>query len=119
MTTESLQALIEALNTVLDRERTALLDGQLEHLEPLLAEKEHLIGRLNASGSVGESGLGQINAKVTRNQELLRSAMDGIRAVSDRMAELRSVRSGLETYDRKGRKSRVGKVGHPSFERRA
>ena len=119
MTHDSAQDMIDELDTLLDQERGALVRGDLEQLGRLVAHKENLIGKINMLDALERSRLAHVHDKVARNQALLNSAMEGIRAVASRMAELRRVRHGLETYDRAGRKKRFGTQTHTSMEKRA
>jgi len=119
MTHQSAQDLINELDTLLDRERQALIDGDLELLGRMLTQKQDLIEKINALDTLERERLVHVHDKVTRNQELLNSAMEGIRAVASRMADLRRVRQGLETYDQSGRKTRVETQNSPSVEKRA
>ena len=119
MTDNPSQDLIDDLDRLLDRERGALIEGELELLGQLMLEKESLIERINAIDSMAQASLAGVHDKVTRNQVLLNSAMEGIRAVASRMADLRRVRRGLETYDRSGRKTRFGTERRSSVEKRA
>lgn len=119
MTQQSAQDLIDELDTLLDRERQALVDGDLDLLGRMLAQKQDLIDNINALEPLGQDRLTGVHTKVTRNQELLNSAMEGIRAVANRMADLRRVRQGLETYDQDGRKTRFETQNRPSVEKRA
>lgn len=121
------QTLFDALDALLDRERAALTGGALDQLTALMEEKDAIMDRLGAlggetggeTGAAGGDRLAPLRDKVRRNQELLDSALSGIRAVADRMAELRRVRDGLETYDRAGRKTRVGIRADQRLEKRA
>ncbi|MCB1310476.1 MAG: flagellar biosynthesis protein FlgN [Sedimentitalea sp.] len=119
MAHEASLSLIRELDELLDRERRALVEGDLELLGRLLVHKEGLIGRINGCDSLERSSLQGVHDKVSRNQALLNSAMEGIRAVADRMATLRRVRRSLETYDRSGRKTRFGTETRSSVEKRA
>ncbi len=119
MTQQSAQNLIDELDTLLDRERRALIDGDLELLGRMLNQKQDLIENINAIDTLERERLVQVHGKVTRNQALLDSAMEGIRAVASRMADLRHVRRGLETYDQSGRKTRVEIQDRSSVEKRA
>ncbi len=113
------QDLIDELDTLLDRERQALIDGDLELLGRMLTHKQGLIENINAMDALERERLTDIHNKVTRNQALLNSAMEGIRAVANRMADLRRVRQGLETYDQSGRKTRFETQNLSSVEKRA
>ncbi|APE44979.1 hypothetical protein BOO69_17370 [Sulfitobacter alexandrii] len=110
---------IEALDHLLDEEREALLTGNLGRLADLLDPKEALIEEINAIPPGNAGRLRHLDVKVRRNQHLLDGALDGIRSVAARMAELRQVRDGLETYGADGRKRTIEIQDGPSVERRA
>ncbi len=119
MTQKTPQQMIDALDEILDQEREALLKGDLAALEPMVAEKDALIAGLNALGQLEEDTISNVQGKVVRNQALLTSAMEGIKAVASRMSELRKVRKGLDVYDRSGTKSSYSTQGAKSLEKRA
>lgn len=119
MTLETPQDYIDELDTVLEEERTALLSGDLSALEPIIARKEEAIQRLNELDALEQAEFTEVQSKVTRNQALLDSAMQGIRSVAARMAEIRRVRKGLDVYDKAGRKTRYGTNNRLTLEKRA
>ncbi|MGR3761358.1 flagellar biosynthesis protein FlgN [Roseobacteraceae bacterium NS-SX3] len=119
MTEQTPQQLIDELDSILNRERAALMEGQLDKLGELLERKEAVIGALNSATDLERGALAHVQDKVARNQQLLDSAMDGIRAVAARMADLRRVRRGLDIYDKAGRKTSYGTRGSLSLEKRA
>ncbi|MCB1340510.1 MAG: flagellar biosynthesis protein FlgN [Pseudooceanicola sp.] len=119
MGTDAAQAVIDELDQLLDQERKAVLAGDLETIARILALKETLIDRVNAIPPQGPRDLRGLTEKLSRNQALLTAAMEGIRAVADRMADLRRVRQTLETYDRTGRRNRQQTPTHGTIERRA
>lgn len=119
MSKPTAQQLIDDLDQILDRERTALMEGDLGKLEDLYAKKEKIIGKLNADPDLEQGTLAQVQTKVARNQDLLESAMDGIRAVAARMAELRRIRKGLDVYDQAGRRTRYGTRNLGKLEKKA
>lgn len=119
MTHQTAQDLIDKLDALLDRERQALVEGDLELLGRMLLQKQELIESINTMGAVEQGHLALVHDKATRNQELLNSAMEGIRAVANRIADLRRVRQGLETYDQTGRKTRFETQRTTSVEKRA
>ena len=108
-----------ALGRLLDAEREVLLSGDLEGLAALLTPKEELIDALNAQADPDAALIVEIGSKLRRNQLLLDGALEGIRAVSSRLAELRAVKATLETYGADGKKHDI--LAHPesSVERRA
>ncbi|KPD14302.1 flagellar export chaperone FlgN [Phaeobacter sp. 11ANDIMAR09] len=119
ITHQNPQNLIDELDEILDQERSALVRGELDKIEELLARKETIIARLNTIDSLEREALAQVQTKVSRNQELLNSAMEGIRSVATRMAELRRVKKGLDVYDRAGRKARYGTTMGQRLEKRS
>lgn len=117
--THNLQLLFDELDSVLDKERFALLAGDLEALKRQFAVKEALIDQINRFESTEQDQLRALQSKVGRNQDLLTSAMEGVRTVADRMSELRRVRDGLSTYDSLGRKTRYQSSQQSTVEKRA
>ena len=119
MSHDDAQNLIDRLDDLLEQERAALLDGNLEALGALLENKERLIDALNALTETERPEMGAVEAKVLRNQALLDGALQGIRHVAARMAALRRVRRSLETYDASGTRSTIEGEADHSVERRA
>ncbi|MDU8929621.1 flagellar biosynthesis protein FlgN [Alisedimentitalea sp. MJ-SS2] len=119
MRSEFSQLTIEAPDKLLDRERQALLEGDLEHLVTQLEEKEALIERLNECEDAGGEPLNALQVKVLRNQALLDSALQGIRSVASRMSALHRIRRSLDTYDESGRKTTIESLAEPKVEKRA
>jgi hypothetical protein len=119
MTNDTPQSLIDRLDTILEDERRALLEGDLEAIGTLLARKEPLIDALNAEGPVVRAGIVALEEKVRRNQALLDGALEGIRNVAGRMAAFRKIRRTLETYDKTGRKSSISDTIEHQLEKRA
>ncbi|MEX0319854.1 MAG: flagellar biosynthesis protein FlgN [Ruegeria sp.] len=119
MTHDSSKDLITALEELLDLERSALIDGELDRLGNMMPEKEKLIEAINEQDDIEGRSLTRVHEKITRNQALLNSAMEGIRAVANRMAELRRVSQGLETYDSAGQKQRYPVRMQAKLEKRA
>ncbi|MFV0512262.1 MAG: flagellar biosynthesis protein FlgN [Jhaorihella sp.] len=111
--------MIATLDDLLDRERQALVAGELDELADLMAEKEALIGEIGVPDPRAQAGLNRLRDKVHRNHALLNSALEGIRAVAGRLADLRQVRRGLETYDRSGRKTVFDTRARQHVEKRA
>lgn len=119
MDDDATRATLTALDALLEAEREALLQGDLEALADLLPEKEAHIAALNASEQRQLSELKQLDVKVRRNQLLLNGALEGIREVAQRMAELRKVRGSLETYDSTGEKRSFQINRRGALEKRA
>ena len=119
MTPENLQTTIDAMDDLLDDERRALLEGNLDEISRLHDRKEQLIDVLNKLDADENASLVSLNAKLERNQALLNTALGGIRSVARRLAAIRRVRQSLDTYDSKGRKKSVEMGVDRSFEKRA
>jgi len=117
MQTDDTQAIIGALDDLLEKERTALIGGDLDVISRSLPEKERLIDALNTSGQ--REGLIGLQGKLMRNHALLDSAMDGIRSVANRLGALRRVRNSLDTYDESGRRTTIEGFREKQVEKRA
>lgn len=116
---EMASVILQNLDELLDRERAALLEGDLEGISRSLREKERLIDALNGLQLTPEVELSTIKRKVQRNQMLLDGALDGIRVVAERLSSLRSVRDTLETYDQTGQKTVLERLRNGRVEKRA
>lgn len=110
---------VDMLDDILDAERAALLEGDVDKIGRLLERKETLIETLNGYEADDRAELEALNAKVARNQDLLNSALDGIRTVARRLATMRRIRNSLDTYDSKGRKTTIMTTSENSIEKRA
>ncbi|WP_370399797.1 flagellar biosynthesis protein FlgN [Sulfitobacter sp. JB4-11] len=110
---------VVALNTLLDAEREALLQGDLESLADMLPTKEALIEDMNEAPPADIAAVQALGGKVRRNQLLLDGALEGIRAAVKRMAEMREIRAGLETYGADGQKRQIATDATNSVEKRA
>ena len=112
-------ALLADLDDILERERAALLTGDLEALSRVLREKERVIDTLNRGLPSDLGSLGALKTKANRNQALLDREVEGIRVVADRVSALRRVRETLETYDQSGRKTTLESLHKGRVEKRA
>ncbi|MDX5414290.1 MAG: hypothetical protein LPK02_14740 [Rhodobacterales bacterium] len=111
--------ILSNLDELLDRERSALLEGDLDGISRSLREKERLIDMLNALPPSAELRLTSIRHKVQRNQVLLDGALEGIRSVAERLSALRRIRDTLETYDQTGQKTVLDGLRPGRVEKRA
>lgn len=119
MSDEAARMNFNALDDLLEAERDALLKGNLEKLTAMLPQKEALIDALNTGAHTDLSTLQSLDKKVQRNQLLLDGAMEGIRNVALRLAELRSLRGSLETYGSDGKKRNIDVDIEHTVEKRA
>jgi len=104
MANNSTQNLFDELDDLLERERIALLKGDLEKIAALLSAKENLMDKVSALDSAKVAPLKGLQDKIARNQLLLDGALQGIRRASMRLATIRHIRRNLETYGEDGRK---------------
>lgn len=112
------QDVLDALDALLEMEREALLAARLDSLAALVAEKERLMDRLAALDAAAGDLTG-LRGKAERNQQLMDSAMRGIRSVASRLGTLRRLRRTLETYDRAGQRKIIATPGGGQVEKRA
>ena len=119
MTNHRSDELFDALDDLLESERAALLSGDLDKVGRLLETKESLIEELSRIEAFEAQALQELQGKMKRNQDLLDSALEGIRAVAGRLAALRRVRTTLDTYDAKGARKSIDVDKEGSLEKRA
>ena len=119
MTIQRTNELFGALADLLDEEREALLTGDLERVGRMFESKETLIEELSRIEEFEAEALTGLQSKMRRNQDLLDSALEGIRAVAGRLAEMRRVRTTLDTYDSKGSKKSIEIAKDGTVEKRA
>ncbi|MHA6347674.1 flagellar protein FlgN [Roseivivax sp. CAU 1761] len=110
---------IAALGALLDRERDALLDGDFDTIERLAAERERLVAALAAAPPAEAGALAPLQARLRRNRDLFEQALAGLRSVGDRLAALRRLREGAETYDDGGARQTLAAPRRQRLERRA
>jgi len=119
MTRSSASGLTQEIDTLLEQERNALIEGRLDDLVALIARKEELAHAL-ADAPLGESdALERLQRKAARNQAMLDSALRGIKSVSTRLSTIRKVRENLESYDHQGRRVTIDTQLSGSLEKRA
>lgn len=119
MTDDADHQIIHRLDRLLETERAALLQGDLEQISTLVATKEALIDDLNRLSDPASGDLAALQVKVLRNQALLDGALRGIRNVAARLVAFRRVRLALETYDREGHKQTITGEIERRVEKRA
>jgi len=118
MTNEPARTLVDELEDVLEREREALLTGQMEALVRLAPLKERLLVRMDLLKRADRVLLGRLQKKIDRNQILVLGTLEGLRSVSERMKALNRVRSGLAIYDHAGHRRSFVNTSAASVERR-
>jgi len=119
MSLPQFQKTFRSLNKLLENERHALMSGNLDQIEPLLSQKEKLLGQINETEAAPSAQVTTLQNKMARNQLLLESAMGGIRSIAERVEILRRARKSLQTYDAHGQKKDVALTEARSVEKRA
>lgn len=119
MSDTSAQALIDELDRLLDFEREAVLNGNLQEMQDLVRRKESLIDALSDLDAPKAAPISEIQDKLARNQMLLDGALQGIRRASARLAAVRKVRRSLETYGEDGQKKTIDAQISRQLEKRA
>lgn len=101
----------------LEQERLAITSGAYDTLQSLLAAKATLFSLIETNPPRRDQ-LDLIGRRAARNLRLLDAALRGIRDAADRLAALRSVQTGFDTYGADGRKT-VHSAGRPTVEHKA
>ena len=107
-----------ALDDLLDRERQALLRGDLDGLIRLHASKESLLEQLNRTGGDLDN-LSAVQKKLHRNQSLVQSALRGVRSAIQKVQQARNNQGQVVTYTESGSRNTVHVTSTGSMERRA
>lgn len=101
MTLFNNSGLLGAVEDLLDRERQAVLAGNLDGLSRLVPEKTRLMERMARSRQPAGQ-VARLRAKAIRNQALLEAVARGIRSVSAHITGLQAGKPPLRTYDETG-----------------
>lgn len=119
MTEADGERLIAELHALLDRERQALLDGDLRGIGALMEEKAALVEELAGGATEDTEKLAPLHLKFRRNQELFDQALAGIRNVAERLGTLREMRRSMNVYDSSGRRETIESTAEKRLEKRA
>lgn len=110
---------VAMLSTVLERERAALLAGDITALSGLAEEKSAALALLSTCPPAHPGpALEALQRRAEANQALITAAGEGLRAVRDRLMNLRNGGPPLSTYDSMGAAHEHGPP-KSSLERRA
>lgn len=111
--------IFQNLRELLEDERAALLAGNLEGLPDYLVRKQTALRKLESEKTKDADGLREVQTMMLRNQELMESALQGIRSVANSLETARKIRASLETYDVTGHRQIVNVQQHQELEKRA
>ena len=95
---------IDRLMRLLDLERSALIEGDLDTVIGLIPEKEELVTQFEGTGAVE---LKALSFKLTQNGRLLDAARSGVGDALTTMQKLKQARSSLSSYDRTGKATQI------------
>lgn len=102
-----------ALRALLEEERRDLLTGNLSALAGLAARKERMLDALHGNDAGDPAAWKKLHRAARRNEQLLASAIAGVRAAETRIGTARSAASQLDTYGNDGRRRALG---HPASQ---
>lgn len=108
----------EILEDLLDREKEAVLCGNLDALRGLVAEKTVLINRIRRD-SLPESRLEILRKKARRNRTLLEAAQKGIGSVLRQISTPPGRARSFQTYDMNGTSRKLENLKRNGLEKRA
>ena len=101
---------LAALQALLTRERESLLEGTLDQISAIAAEKEALLRQLPQE-KASPATLEQLSKDIARNQALLASAQKGVKAAEVALSRLDQAHRETVFYDRSGTVSRIRRDG--------
>ena len=110
--------LCQSLEAVLDAECDALKQGHYDALDPLVERKATLMQDVLDCEDLPETALHELKSRISRNQDLIDMAMQGVRAVTQRMQDLHRARDRFETYDKNGHWQSVDSRARPQLEKK-
>jgi hypothetical protein len=88
---------------LLDLERKVILHGPLNQLKPLVDRREAAMAEvLAAESELPEAFLVALKARAERNSRLILASLAGVRAGTERIAQIRAARDELRTYSAAG-----------------
>lgn len=106
---------LDALETILDRTRAALMAGDITALEGMAADAEAALTA--AVGHCDRTTAERLAEKARHNEQLIGAAMKGIRAAQRRAQDLTD-RGRFSTYDSGGQRGQPGLAPQGAAARR-
>lgn len=88
----------DAVEDLLERERQAVLAGNLEVLTRLISEKTRMMALLKRT-AIPQDQLTQLRRKAQQNQGLLKACARGIKSAATHISGLHAEKAPLRTYD--------------------
>lgn len=119
MRQDEFQIALDELEDLLEAERAAVLNGNIDEVGRLFDQKSRLLEQLGGWDTANAEVAAALRIKLERNQNLLESAADGVRSVARRLSAVRRVRESLDTYDAQGQRTTVDLKSCGALEKRA
>ncbi|NSX56563.1 hypothetical protein [Parasulfitobacter algicola] len=110
---------IAKIADILEKERQAMIRGDLNILSELTGQKEKLHDALSKSAPLSHSDIVQLKRRAEQNQKMLEAVKQGISSALNRLSSIRDAQKPLTVYGASGQISSLEKADHKSFERRA
>lgn len=101
-----------------ETERKALLAGDFDRIRAVFDEKQALAHVLSEDPDAALT-LAPLKAALERNHHLLDRALEGLRAVANRIGALDSAQCSIKTYDRQGQEKTIAARRTSTLEKRA
>ncbi len=110
---------VKRIEAILEQEQQMLRNGDFSKFESFVAEKQNAFDALkNTTARISPEAARNLEKILARNRTLYEAAMEGMKAGSARISEIRQTIGGLKTYDNSGKiKSR--KLSSPSISLKA
>ena len=94
--------------TLMEDERTVLLQGPLSALAAITEKRSAILDALENGGPVSRSvlgnGLTKIRSLATRNKKLFEASVEGMNAATQSLRQLKANIGAMETYTSRGKK---------------
>ena len=109
---------LRQLETILEKEHSALKNGHVLELVDLDVEKRTLIDQLNTQDHSQAEALERLRAIANRNKSLLEAAHAGVKAALNRFDDLIAAQKPMALYGPKGKRAMLSAPPKPSVEKR-
>ena len=110
--------LAERLDSLLESEREALLQGDLERIGQIMEEKQALVDSLDDSEETARLLL-PMRDRIRRNNTLFDQALSGLRMAVARLGALHGISKAVHAYDASGQRFSISQPIENKLEKRA
>ena len=109
----------QRLLAVLEKERAALLDGDLQNLGDFVMLKSEILDTLSSKNIPKAQDWHIVQSRLKENQRLIEAALNGLLSVNDKLQEARHAFERLSIYDPTGKKTSYAVNVPRKLERKA